>query len=576
LVTFHGHNLRQQFYNSPKTCRGFIMADVLLSVIAVLCALTFSVSAMLLLRLRQVATSEPLTKDVIGQLLRGETEFLRRSNDDQARGVRQELGDSLKNFQDTTIKSFSALSEGVNTQVRAFVERLDAGVKIIDQQVAGIAEKLNTDIARIGVDAAQNRDALRQIVELKLDASVAKQSDDAKNLRNELNTSLQRLGSGVSATLTQLSAQQKERLEKTAQALDLLSEKNEKAHGALRQSVEARLDAIRIESATKLEKMRQTVDEKLQSILESRLGESFNRVVEQLNRVHEGLGEMKSLASNVGDLKNVLTNVKVRGTYGEVQLELLLEQFLTPDQYVKHARVKEHTSERVEFAVKLPGKGVGEEVLLAIDAKFPRENYDKLLDASEAGDTKLIESYRKQLVMQIKSSAKDICEKYINPPRTTDFAILFLPTEGLYAEVLRQCGLFEQVQRDYKVTLAGPTTLSALLNALQMGFRSLAIERRSSEVWQILGAVQNEFGKYNTVVERLAKQLTSAATSVESLGQRTRAMNRRLKSVEALPDGVSGPALLGLDNDEVAPLDHDPMPTRAGEIRSNIVLPERV
>jgi DNA recombination protein RmuC len=240
--------------------------------------------------------------------------------------------------------------------------------------------------------------------------------------------------------------------------------------------------------------------------------------------------------------------------YGEVQLELLLEQFLTPDQYVKHARVKEHTSERVEFAVRLPGKGADEEVLLAIDAKFPSESYDKLLDASEAGDTKLIETYRKQLVMQIKSCAKDICEKYINR-RTTDFAILFLPTEGLYAEVLRQPGLFEQLQRDYKVTLAGPTTLSALLNALQMGFRSLAIERRSSEVWQILGAVQNEFGKYNTVVEKLANQLTTAVNSVEKLGQRTRVMNSKLKSVEALPNGVSGPALLGLDSEEVAPLD---------------------
>jgi DNA recombination protein RmuC len=342
--------------------------------------------------------SEPLTKDKIGQLLRSETEVLRRSSDDQARGVRQELGDNLN-------------------------------------------------------------------------ASIARQSEEAKKFREELHTSFHPLGSNVSATLTQLGDQQKERLEKTAQALEQLSERNEKAHTALRQSVETRLDDIRKESAIKLEQMRQTVDEKLQTTLESRLGESFNRVVEKLNRVHEGLGEMKSLASNVGDLKNVLTNVKVLGTFGEVQLELLLEQFLTPDQYVKDAKVKEHTNERVEFAVRLPGKGTDEEVLLAIDAKFPKENYERLLDASDAGDRNLVEAYRKQLVMQIKVCAKDISEKYINPPRTTDFAILFLPTEGLYAEVLRQPGLFEQLQRDYKVTLAGPTTLAALLNALQMGFR---------------------------------------------------------------------------------------------------------
>jgi DNA recombination protein RmuC len=336
-----------------------------------------------------------------------------------------------------------------------------------------------------------------------------------------------------------------------------------------------RLDAIRQETANKLEEMRQTVDEKLQTTLESRLGESFNRVVEQLARVHEGLGEMKSLASNVGDLKNVLTNVKVRGTFGEVQLELLLEQFLAPDQYIKDARVRENTSERVEFAIRLPGKGAGEEVLLAIDAKFPRESYERLLEASDAGDVKLVEIYRKQLEVQIKSCAKDICEKYVCPPRTTDFAILFLPTEGLYAEVLRQPGVFDSVQRDHKVTLAGPTTLSAILNALQMGFRTLAIERRSSEVWQILGAVQSEFRKYNSVVDRLAKQLNTASNSVDTLGQRARAMNRTLKMVEALPEGVSEAALLGFEGD-VETFEEEKVEVAQGIVAgvpSDIVLP---
>jgi DNA recombination protein RmuC len=260
---------------------------------------------------------------------------------------------------------------------------------------------------------------------------------------------------------------------------------------------------------------------------------------------------MRALASNVGDLKNVLTNVKVRGTYGEVQLELLLEQFMAPEQYVRNAKVKENTSERVEFAIKLPGGGSGDEVLLPIDAKFPREAYERLLMASEAGDNSAVEEARRQIQVQIRYSAKDIRDKYVSPPKTTDFAILFLPTEGLYAEVLREPGMFEQIQRDYKVTLSGPTTLCALLNALQMGFRSLAIEKRSSEVWTVLSAVQSEFDKYNSVVLKLGKQLHTAATSVDNLGRRARAMNRTLKSVDKLPEGLDGQSILGLASDDM-------------------------
>ena len=475
-------------------------------------------------------------------------------------------------FQDGTNKAFSTLVEFVSTQTRAFGERLDSGIKVIDERVASIANKLNVDIDKMGDDASRNRDSLRQVIELKLDASAATTANNAKELRDELNGSFHRLGGSVSETLNQLGEQQRERLENTRLSLDALTEKNRISHEALKSSVELRLDAIRLETANKLEEMRQTVDEKLQTTLESRLGESFNRVVEQLARVHEGLGEMKSLASNVGDLRNVLTNVKVRGTFGEVQLELLLEQFLAPDQYIKDAQVRESTSERVEFAIKLPGKGGGEEVLLAIDAKFPRESYERLLEASESGDTKLIELYRKQLEAQIKSCAAGIREKYVCPPRTTDFAILFLPTEGLYAEVLRQPGLFDSVQRDHKVTLAGPTTLSAILNALQMGFRTLAIEKRSSEVWQILGAVQSEFRKYNTVVDRLAKQLNTVSNSVDTLGQRARAMNRTLKMVEALPEGASEAALLGFDGDEKEEAQPTEEEVVAG-ISSDIVLP---
>jgi len=312
-------------------------------------------------------------------------------------------------------------------------------------------------------------------------------------------------------------------------------------------TVEGRLDAIRQESATKLDEMRQTVDEKLQTTLEARLGESFNRVVEHLERVHKGIGEMQSLASNVGDLKNVLTNVKVRGTYGEVQLALLLEQFLAPDQFVKNASVDPEGRERVEYAIKFPADG--EQVLLPIDSKFPREDYEHLQEAIAAGDTKLIAQFRRELESKIKACAREISKKYINPPHTLEFAILFVPTESLYAEILRQPGLFEQLQRDHRVIIAGPTNLAALLTSFQMGFRSLALQKRSSEVWQLLGAIKAEFDKYGTVVSALAKQLTTASNSVENLGRRTRAMSRKLKDVELLSDGKTAENLLGLSDE---------------------------
>lgn len=527
------------------------MSDVLLVMLAVLATATTVLTALILLKLSRLTGSEPLTRESVAQLLRAETDLIRRSSDDQARGLREELAGRIRDFRDGTTSTFAAHFQGVEVQTRAFGDRLDAGVRAIEERVHGLGEKLDQDLHQMGESAEHNREGLRALIEGKLEASAARHAEEAKNLREELGQGFQRAGGNLSSTLSEMGERQKERLEKTTVAIEALSEKNERSSEALRQAVEKRLEALTQQNAAKLDEMRQTVDEKLQSTLESRLGESFNRVVEQLNRVHEGLGEMKSLASNVGDLKNVLTNVKVRGTFGEVQLELLLEQFLTPDQYIKDARVRENTTERVEFAIKMPGRGMGGEVLIAIDAKFPRETYDRLIEASQAGDEEAVKLHRKQLETQIRTCAKDICSKYINPPVTTDFAILFLPTEGLYAEVLRQVGLLECLQRDHKVTLAGPTTLAALLNALQMGFRSLAIEKRSGEVWQVLGAVQQEFGKYNQVVDKLASQITTAANSVEKLGQRTRAMNRKLRTVESLPEGTPTAALLGFDAEEV-------------------------
>ncbi len=282
--------------------------------------------------------------------------------------------------------------------------------------------------------------------------------------------------------------------------------------------------------------MRQTVDEKLQGTLEKRLGESFKLVQGQLEAVQRGLGEMQALATGVGDLKKVLTNVKTRGTWGEVQLGALLEQMLSPDQYAANVAPKPGSGERVEYVVKFPGHGQGEgEVMLPIDAKFPTEDYQRLVEASEKGDAAGVEAAGKALETRIKGCAKDIRDKYIHPPQTTDFGLLFLPTEGLYAEVVRRPGFADSLQHEYRVTVAGPSTLAAYLNALQMGFRTLAIQQRSSEVWQVLGAVKTEFGKFGDMIQKVEKKLEEATNTLGNVGQRSRAIERKLRGVQELP-----------------------------------------
>jgi len=447
-------------------------------------------------------------------VVRKESELARRAAEEQARGLRQEIR-----------------------------EIVGAGMKASDDRVTSIGLKLDSDIEKMRNEATLGREALRGQIAQRLDESAI---------------ALKQQGDTMANYLRQIGEQQKERLERLAAELKALTEKSEKGQEALRQTVEQRLDAIRAENARKLEEMRQTVDEKLQSTLEQRLGDSFNRVVEQLERVHNGLGEMKTLAAGVGDLKKVLSNVSVRGSIAEAQLGALLEQFLSREQFIENAVVREGSREHVEFAIRMPGRGSDGEVLLPIDAKFPKEDYDRLLAAADLGDPDAVADARKALEANVRLCAKTICEKYINPPRTTDFAILFLGTEGLYAEVLRKPGFFEQLQREYRVVLTGPVTLTALLNALQMGFRSLAIEKRSSEVWQVLGAVRTEFGKYNKVVERLADNLKTAASSVKELGRRTRVMGKRLKDVEQL-DQTAAQNLLRLPAAE-APAQEDDEP----------------
>lgn len=305
----------------------------------------------------------------------------------------------------------------------------------------------------------------------------------------------------------------------------------------MRETMEARFQNIQKENGEKLEQMRLTVDEKLHNTLETRLGESFKVVSERLEQVQKGLVEMQTLASGVGDLKRVLSNVKVKGVLGEYQLASILEQILTPAQYAQNVKTKKGSANIVEFAIKIPSKSDSmDDIWLPIDAKFPSEDYERLMSAYDLADVSAIEEHKKKLETKIKVFAKDIKEKYIDPPQTTDFAILFLPFEGLYAEVLRIPGLFEQIQRDYKITIAGPTTITAFLSSLQMGFRSLAVEKRTSEIWELLGAVRTEFGKFGVALTNAKNKLDLASKEIDNAGVRSRAIERQLKNVQTLPE----------------------------------------
>jgi len=334
-------------------------------------------------------------------------------------------------------------------------------------------------------------------------------------------------------------------VENVSNQLRELTQRNEQRIGEMRTTLEQQLRALQEDNAGKLEKMRETVDEKLQSTLTTRLDSSFKLVSERLEQVQRGLGEMQQLATGVGDLKRVLTNVKNRGGWGEVQLENILEQTLTQDQYARGVRIRPDGAEMVDFAVRLPGRGeLDAPVWLPIDAKFPREDYERLLDAQEQGDLELVRTTGAQLERAIRIQAKSISDKYIAPPHSTDFAVMFLPTEGLYAETLRRAGLTDALQREHRVVIAGPTTVTALLNSLQMGFRTLAIEQRSSEVWSLLGAVKSEFGKFAGILEKAEKQINTVGKSLGDASRKTRTIERKLRGVESLGQDQAQ-ALLG-------------------------------
>ena len=397
---------------------------------------------------------------------------------------------------------------------------------------AQLHERLNRLERDMRLEVGESARGARQELSLNLAQFQQSQTEQLglmqKNLGDTLNTQLQALGEG-----------------------------NARRMAEVRDTLDQQLQQLQKTNAAKLDEMRQTVDEKLQTTLEARLSESFKQVAERLEQVHQGLGHMKTLAQGVGDLQRVLSNVKTRGIFGEVQLEALLEQVLTIEQYGKQVETKPRSNQRVDFAIKLPGRSDdGATVWLPIDAKFPREDYERLLDAQDRADPMAAEASAKALESRIRQEAKSIAESYLAPPHTTDFAILFLPVEGLYAEVLRRPGLMDSLQRDYRVTLAGPTTLLAILNSLHMGFRTLALEKQASEVWKVLGAVKTEFDRYGEWVAKVREQVQKAADTLDRADTRSKQMRRVLKGVEALPE-AEALARLPLNPDPEEGLDND-------------------
>lgn len=453
-----------------------------------------------------------------------------RSRDEMNRAAREqrlELTENVKTFGDSVAQRMVEVASLQKSQLEIFSDQLNSFAK-----------------------ASGDR----------LDAVRGESARAARQLREEVVSMLSRISDTMSTTLKDLAAAQKSELEKMAFEIGKLTDSNEKRLEAVRVTVEGRLQSIQADNANQLELMRQTVDEKLQGTLEKRLGDSFKQVSERLEQVHQGFGEMRELATGVGDLKKVLTNVKTRGTWAEVQLGAMLEQMLNPDQFAANVATKDG-GERVEFAIRLPGQGGNDEpVWLAIDAKFPIEDYHRLTEAQEKSDVEAVEMAARQLEQRVKACAKDICAKYLNPPKTTDFAIMFLPIEGLFAEVIRRNGLGEYIQREYRVVIAGPTTLWSILNSIQIGFRTLAIQKRSSEVWNLLAAVKTEWTKYGDLLEAVQKKLNQASETIDKVKVRSRAIGRKLKDVQELPTGEATAALLestidepGEENDDMAP-----------------------
>ena len=442
----------------------------------------------------------------------------------------EQLGNQLARLDNSIREEFSRNREETLRYAKDTREETLSTLKTFSELIS----KTITDIGKLQNDQLE-------AFALQLKNFQEQQANSDRANRDEQKNSLKSFEEKFSLNVRDFNDLQRQKLDSMMQQLD-----------KIRETIESRLKMLQDENTKKLDEMRATVDEKLQTTLEKRLSESFNQVSERLEQVHKGLGEMQTLAIGVGDLKRVLSNVKTRGIMGEIQLGNILEQILSPEQYVRDIATKKDTRENVEYAIKLPGRDIsGDPVYLPIDSKFPIEVYHALLDAYDKGDNDLVNTVAKSLEVSIKKFAKDIRDRYIDPPYTTDFGIMFLPVEGLYAEVVRRTSLIETLQREYKIVITGPTTLAAILNSLQMGFRTLAIEKRSSEVWKILGAVKTEFGRFGDVLKKAQEKISKAGEDIDELvGTRTRKIQSKLKEVQEMPYNESS-LILGEANEEI-------------------------
>jgi DNA recombination protein RmuC len=509
------------------------------------------------------------------QNIRDEFGRIRTENASIAREQRQEIDSSIQALTDSILKRMTEFGQlqtqrldGFSVQSTGIAEsidhKLDSSRQTIDELLRAVVKESRDSHATFRTEITGAFDTLSTRLDGRLLEAISTQSTQlettSSNVAQALNGSsrmtveeLERLRLAVEAKLVVIQNDGSAKLENirnnvegkladvttaVTQAIDTLSRRTVEGAETLKHTVETKLSSIQSDNSLKLEQIRVTVDEKLHSTLEQRLGESFKLVSERLELVHAGLGEMRTLASGVGDLKKVLTNIKARGNWGEVQLGSLLEQMLTPDQYSKNVQTNPDSGGRVEYAVKLPGREAGTPVWLPIDSKFPHQDYERLIEASELGDSAAVSAHAAALEENICAEAKKIREKYICPPQTVDFAILFLPTEGLFAEVLRRPGICDRTLND-RVVLAGPTTLAALLSSLQMGFRTLAIEKRSGEVWSVLGSVKSEFAKFGESLQAVEKKLHEASNKLGDVQTRSRVLNRKLRNVQELPVGES-------------------------------------
>ena len=473
---------------------------------------------------------------------------LQRSNDNKLEQIRQTVTDQLQSTVDTLVNTVGELGKSQDSQlasVRKTVhERLEAMqtsnekkseqmYKTVTDQLQSTTDTLVNTVGELGKSQDSQLENVRKTVHERLEAMQSSNEEQSEQMHKTVTNQLQSTADTLVNTVGELGKSQDSQLEN------------------VRKTVHERLEAMQTSNEEKLDQMRKTVDEQLQSTLEKRLGESFNIVSKRLEDVQRGLGEMQNLATGVGDLKRVLTNVKARGTWGEVQLGSLLEEVLTPDQYSKNVQVRENSRERVEYAIRLPGSNDGPDsrVWLPIDSKFPLADYDRLVEAADASDAAAVQDATQAFIRGVQDEAKKIRDKYIFPPMTTDFAIMFLPTEGLYAEALRAPGLVTELLQRYRIVIAGPTTLAAILSSLRMGFRTLAIEKHSSEVWEVLAAAKTEFDQFGDVMDKLKDQLDTVSNTIDKTGVRRRAIERKLRTVEALPPEEAA-ARLGLPDSE--------------------------